>query len=111
MTFILLMAMHPEVQKRAQAEIDRVVGTGRLPTFEDRHHLLYVHAVLRELFRWHQLAPLGANPSSVFLLCCCQLRFGGNYFDILGVPHATTANDVYDGYFIPKGTIVIGNIW
>ncbi|KAJ2921469.1 hypothetical protein H1R20_g15623, partial [Candolleomyces eurysporus] len=86
MTFLLLMAMHPDVQKRAQAELDRVVGTGRLPTFEDRTNLHYVNALLRELFRWHQLAPLG-------------------------VPHATSEDDVYDGYVIPKGTLVVGNLW
>ncbi|RXW13688.1 hypothetical protein EST38_g12163 [Candolleomyces aberdarensis] len=39
-----------------------------------------------ELLRWHQPVPLG-------------------------VAHATSEDDVYKGYFIPKGTVVMGNIW
>ncbi|KAJ2917334.1 hypothetical protein MD484_g3040, partial [Candolleomyces efflorescens] len=84
MTFFLMLAMHPEVQKRAQEEIDAVVGSERLPDFDDRPQLVYVDAVLREIFRYQQTLPLG-------------------------LPHATTEDDVYDGYFIPKGTVVIGH--
>jgi len=43
------MIMYPEVQKRAQAEIDAVVGTDRLPNFDDRKSLLYVEALFREV--------------------------------------------------------------
>lgn len=86
MTFILVMGLHPEIQERAQKEIDRVVGSSRLPSFEDRPSLTYVNAVLYELLRWHQLGPLG-------------------------LPHATSEDDIYEGYFIPKGTIVIANVW
>ncbi|KIJ14785.1 hypothetical protein PAXINDRAFT_99849 [Paxillus involutus ATCC 200175] len=45
--FFLAMAMHPKVQERAQAEIDEVVGRGRLPNFNDRASLPYVEAILR----------------------------------------------------------------
>ncbi|KAJ3533544.1 hypothetical protein NMY22_g7294 [Coprinellus aureogranulatus] len=86
LTFILAMGLHPDIQKRAQQEIDRVVGPNRLPTFDDRPNLVYVNAVLQELFRWHQLGPLG-------------------------LPHATSEDDIYEGYFIPKGTIVMANVW
>jgi cytochrome P450 len=51
--------LHPDAQKRAQAEIDAVVGTERLPTFEDRSSLPYVEAVLRETLRWNPVFPLG----------------------------------------------------
>jgi len=45
------MILHPEAQKRAQAEIDAVVGTGRLPNFDDRKSLPYVEALFREVDR------------------------------------------------------------
>ena len=53
------MVQYPEVQKRAQAEIDAVVGTERLPDFGDRFSLPYIEAVYRETLRWHPVAPLG----------------------------------------------------
>ncbi|KAG1785858.1 cytochrome P450, partial [Suillus plorans] len=86
MVFFLAMVLYPEVQKRAQAEIDSVVGKERLPTFEDRASLPYIEAVMRETWRWQPVAPLG-------------------------VPHAASSDDVYDGYFIPKGAIITYNTW
>ena len=53
------MALYPEVQKKAQAEIDAVVGPDRLPEFEDRPSLPYINAVIKELLRWHLVTPLG----------------------------------------------------
>ncbi|KAF7346397.1 O-methylsterigmatocystin oxidoreductase [Mycena sanguinolenta] len=85
-SFFLAMAVHPDIQKKAQTEIDTVIGTHRLPRFEDRHSLPYIEALYREVMRWK---PVGS----------------------LGVAHATTEDDIYDGYFIPKGTTVISNIW
>ena len=58
-SIFLAMALHPEVQKKAQAEIDAVVGLNRLPDFEDRPFLPYVNAVVKESMRWHLVAPLG----------------------------------------------------
>ncbi|KIJ69606.1 hypothetical protein HYDPIDRAFT_145813 [Hydnomerulius pinastri MD-312] len=57
--FVLAMLQYPQVQKRAQAEIDEVVGVGRLPNFDDRSSLPYVEAVLRETLRMYPVAPLG----------------------------------------------------
>jgi cytochrome P450 len=57
--FILLMVLYPEVQRKAQAELDRVVGTSRLPDFGDREDLVYVKAVITELLRWYQATPMG----------------------------------------------------
>ncbi|KAG5645608.1 hypothetical protein DXG03_005746 [Asterophora parasitica] len=65
MTFVLAMVNFPEAQKRAQAEIDEVIGNERLPNFEDRACLPYVEALFRELFRWHGPAPLGDYRSNV----------------------------------------------
>ena len=82
----MAMALFPEAQRKAQEEIDRVVGTDRLPTFEDRENLPYVDALVKEALRWHPVVPMG-------------------------VPHVTTEDDIYEGYFIPKGSILLPNIW
>ena len=52
------MILYPEVQRKAQAEIDQVVGSSRLPDYSDRDALPYVLAVLKEVLRWHPVAPL-----------------------------------------------------
>ncbi|KAG1875757.1 CyP450 monooxygenase [Suillus subluteus] len=80
------MVLHPEAQRLAQQEIDSVVGVDRLPDFSDRPYLKYVEAVFRETIRWHVVAPLG-------------------------LPHATSSDDVFEGYFIPKGSLIMPNIW
>ncbi|KAJ6466262.1 cytochrome P450 [Mycena sanguinolenta] len=77
-SFCLAMALYPEVQKKAQTEIDTVIGAGRLPEFEDRPSLPFVEALYRETMRWKPVAPLG-------------------------IAHASTEDDIYNGYFIPKG--------
>jgi cytochrome P450 len=53
------MTLYPEVQKRAQAEIDGVVGQDRFPTFEDRDKLPYIAALIQEITRWAPVAPQG----------------------------------------------------
>ena len=50
-TFFLAMTMHPEVVKKAHEELDRVVGSERLPSFEDRVRLPYVDAICKEVLR------------------------------------------------------------
>ncbi|KAG8897396.1 hypothetical protein FRC01_011355, partial [Tulasnella sp. 417] len=82
-SFIYAMIQFPSVQEKVQAEIDRVVGSKRFPTFKDQPDLPYLHAVMLETLRW--------NPAIGF------------------VPHATRQDDVYEGYFLPKGTAVIAN--
>ena len=52
------MTLHPEAQRKAQDELDRIVGLNRLPTFEDREHLPYVEALVTEVLRWRPVAPL-----------------------------------------------------
>jgi cytochrome P450 len=52
------MALHPEVQAKAQADIDRVVGKDRLPDFSDRAALPYLDAITRETHRWHPVFPM-----------------------------------------------------
>lgn len=54
------MILHPEVFAKAQAEIDRVVGSDRLPDFQDRTSLPYVESVVKEVYRYG--SPLDAAP-------------------------------------------------
>ena len=94
------MVLHPDVQAKAQADIDRVVGKDRLPSFDDRPMLPYLDAILRETLRWHPVTPLGllylATIPSLYLMI------------FSGVPHLTSCSDIYNGYFIPKGLYLAG---
>jgi len=58
-TFFLAMSLYPDVQLKAQRELDVVIGPGKLPTFEDRSLLPYIEAVYREVMRWHPAIPMG----------------------------------------------------
>lgn len=53
------MCTHPHVQRVAQAELDNVIGRDRLPTISDRAQLAYINALVKELWRWGPIAPLG----------------------------------------------------
>jgi len=81
----LAMVLHPDIQKRAQDEIDRVVGSNRLPSFADKSSLPYISCIAWECLRWNPVAPL--------------------------VSHSLTEDDEYKGYLIPKGSTVLVNIW
>ncbi|KLO09945.1 cytochrome P450 [Schizopora paradoxa] len=85
-TFILAMTLHPEVVRKAQAEIDSVIGADRLPQLSDRPSLPYLDAVIKETLRWNVAAPLS-------------------------LPRATGEDDEYNGYFIPKGAVIFPNVW
>lgn len=58
-TFYLAMTLYPAVFKRAQEEIDRVIGDDRLPSFTDHGSLPYISAVLKEVLRWEVILPAG----------------------------------------------------
>ncbi|TFY58367.1 hypothetical protein EVG20_g8178 [Dentipellis fragilis] len=83
--FLLAMIAFPDVQRRAQEELDTVVGHSRAPTFADFEHLPYIQATVRESLRWRATVPLG-------------------------LPHCSLQDDWYEGMFIPKGTICIANV-
>ena len=97
------MALYPEVQKKAQAEIDAVVGQNRLPDFHDRPSLPYINAVVKETSRWNLVGPLGR--SFVIIVVVTILTSSE------GIPHMSTNDDEYNGFYIPKGTIMIANAW
>ena len=59
--FFLAMLIYPEVQARAATEVQEVVGSDRLPTLADRASLPYCNAVLKELYRWSVVGPLGES--------------------------------------------------
>jgi len=84
-TFFLAMICFPEVQMKAQAELDRVVS-GRLPDFGDVPDLPYLSALVKEVIRWQPVFPYG-------------------------IPHRSTEDDVYKGYHIPNGSFMIANAW
>ena len=60
-SFFLAMLLYPDVQKKAQAELDRVVGNDRLPNFNDRERLPYIDALVKETLRWNPVVPLCKN--------------------------------------------------
>ncbi|ESK82967.1 cytochrome p450 [Moniliophthora roreri MCA 2997] len=82
---ILAMIRFPEAQRKAQEELDNVVGHARLPTLEDMENLPYMRAVVKETLRWRPTTPLG-------------------------VLHAALEDDTYEGYFIPKDSLIIPNV-
>jgi cytochrome P450 len=65
-SFFLAMVIYPDVQLRAQAELDSVVGRGRLPEFSDKKDLPYVNAVMSECLRWLPVLPMGSSISIIF---------------------------------------------
>jgi Cytochrome P450 len=64
--------MYPEVRKRAQAELDEVVGPDRLPLLSDRPRLPYIDAIVQESLRWHPVAPLGDYCHVIATVCVAQ---------------------------------------
>nr|BAL05181.1 cytochrome P450 [Phanerodontia chrysosporium] len=84
-TFFHALSRHPAVLYEAQRAVDRVCA-GRLPTFADYDALPYIHALLRECLRWRPVVPLN-------------------------FAHRATKEDVYEGYRIPAGALVLANNW
>jgi cytochrome P450 len=60
-SFFLAMLVYPDVQRKAQAEIDLVIGHDRLPEFGDVPQLPYVQGVAKECLRWLPVAPIGLS--------------------------------------------------
>ncbi|KAG8788403.1 hypothetical protein FRC12_014606 [Ceratobasidium sp. 428] len=85
-TFLIMTALHPEIVKKAQLEIDAVTGRDRLPNLEDMDHMPYFTAVLQEVIRTFPSVPLG-------------------------IPHYTSEDIQLRGYTVPKGAIIYANIW
>ncbi|KAL7954630.1 cytochrome P450 [Trichoderma compactum] len=84
--FVLAMIMNPHVQRKAQEEIDNVVGPNRLPTRDDQENLPYVNAIVKESLRYFPVAPMG-------------------------VPHMATEEVFLRGYRIPSGSYIFPATW
>ena len=87
LSFILACIAFPEALKKAQEELDRVVGQDRLPDWSDENSLPYCRAMIKEVLRWRSVAILG------------------------GLPHAPIKDDIYRGYLIPEGTSIMVHIF
>ncbi|KAI0532067.1 cytochrome P450 [Xylaria digitata] len=85
-TFLLAMAANPSILKTAQLEVDEFYGRDKMPTETNEAELPFLVACLLEVLRW--------RPSIAS-----------------GIPHATTQDDVYEGFLIPANTAVLVNIW
>ncbi|KAK0492068.1 cytochrome P450 [Armillaria luteobubalina] len=85
-SLILALTAFPEVQRKAQEEMDRVLGDQRTPTLDDFASLPYIQAVIKETHRFRPVAPLA-------------------------IPHAMITTEAYHGYTIPKGATVFVNTW
>ncbi|KZP22134.1 cytochrome P450 [Athelia psychrophila] len=80
------MMYYPAVQQCVQAELDTVLGPGRLRTFDDMPSLPYLSAITKECHHWEVVLPLS-------------------------VPHMLTADDDYRGWLLPSGTLILPNLW
>ncbi|PIA93709.1 O-methylsterigmatocystin oxidoreductase [Cercospora beticola] len=85
-SWLLMMVLHPEWFQKLQAQIDEVVGPDRLPRYDDLPNLPLLRAVAKEVAR---MRPVTAG----------------------GIAHKSTQDDTYNGYFIPKGSIIHPNLW
>ncbi|XP_058118056.1 probable cytochrome P450 304a1 [Anopheles ziemanni] len=79
------LLLQPNVARRIQQEIDDCVGTGRLPTLDDRINMPYTEATLREGLRIDTLVPSG-------------------------IVHRTMQNATLQGYAIPENTLILTSL-
>ncbi|KAF5324171.1 hypothetical protein D9619_011321 [Psilocybe cf. subviscida] len=83
---VLALLKHPECLRKAQEELDRVLKPGHLPDFDDEESLPYITAIVKETLRWRDVVPIA-------------------------IPHTLIAEDEYNGYRLPKGSVIIPNAW
>uniref|UniRef100_A0A8B9QKE0 Cytochrome P450 2J6 n=1 Tax=Apteryx owenii TaxID=8824 RepID=A0A8B9QKE0_APTOW len=83
---LLYMMMYPEVQERAQEELDAVIGPSRAIEYKDRAILPYTNAVLHEILRYSSVSAMG-------------------------VMRKCTQDTILQGFPITKGTLIFPNIF
>ncbi|KAM4808244.1 cytochrome P450 2U1 [Rhinophrynus dorsalis] len=83
---LLYMCLNPDVQEKVQAEIDAVVGRDRPPSLTDKSQMPFTEATIMEVQRMTVVVPLS-------------------------VPHMASQTSVFQGYTIPKGSVVLANLW
>ncbi|KAL0571765.1 hypothetical protein V5O48_010194 [Marasmius crinis-equi] len=84
-SLVLFLVSHPHVVQKARDQLDKVVGSDRLPTYDDEPNLPYIVAIIKEVIRCRPATPIG-------------------------IPHRCTETTTYNGYIIPEGAIVFGNV-
>ncbi|KAK4900470.1 hypothetical protein LTR49_027438 [Elasticomyces elasticus] len=85
-SFCLALCHYPQYQHMLHEEVDRILGDARMPTLQDIPDMPVLHAFIRETLRWRPPVPTS-------------------------IPHELTQDDVYDGYHIPKGSVVHALEW
>ncbi|XP_045854548.1 cytochrome P450 2U1 isoform X1 [Meles meles] len=83
---LLYMSLNPDVQEKVQEEIERVIGADRVPSLTDKARMPYTEATIMEVQRLTVVVPLA-------------------------IPHMTSEKTVLQGYTIPKGTVILPNLW
>ena len=68
------MASHPDIQKKAQDELDNVIGD-RLPTISDRDNTPYLNALIQEVLRWHPSLPMSELLADEYVFLPLTLNF------------------------------------
>lgn len=97
LVIFLLMALHPEVQKKAQEEIDSITGGGqRMVALEDRPNMPYIRAMLLEIERWHVVVPMSKFP---------PVKRNQSSLGSVGVPRRTAETDMYKGKITHTGLV------
>ncbi len=99
------MVIYPEVQQKAQEEIDRIVGRHRMPTFEDRAALPYGFRSLQGDFTLaYRCTARYLTKLFIKIELTCKLCEPG-------LPHMLKEDNIYNGVLIPAGSTIIANIW
>jgi cytochrome P450 len=105
--FIMACCSNPDALRRAHEELDAVVGDQRLPTLEDEPDLPYIRAMIKENLRWRPISNHGWSLSA----SSSNAGFTFTNLEFKGMLHATTKEDYYKGYRIPKGARIIPNAY
>ncbi|CAK6432911.1 unnamed protein product [Pipistrellus nathusii] len=83
---LLYMSLYPDIQVKVHEEIERVIGADRVPSFTNKAQMPFTEATIMEVQRLTMVVPLS-------------------------IPHMTSAKTVLQGYTIPKGTVILPNLW
>ncbi|KAJ7358086.1 cytochrome P450 [Mycena albidolilacea] len=83
--FILMMCRHPEIQWNAQREVDVLTSEDNIPRMKDALKLPFIKCIMQELLRFAPPAPL--------------------------LVHSPIEDEIYQGFLIPKGSMVMANVW
>ena len=86
MNFVMAMVLNPGVMHKGQKAVDAAVDSNRLPTFEDLPKMPYINQIVKEVMRWRPIINMG-------------------------IPHSNPEEEEFQGYRIPKDSIIVGNIW